>query len=145
MGKLTRGLCSSSQTPTGKVSSNGFSRSCVLHNVSKIGSSRVLQQHANATAVAFHPETTSSRARSLTISSTLRQGCMGSRRAFSPDIVSTAGWNVRSEKCETKRPRATVVSGQLTLTYFNIRETSIDADAGQLWVQEQPKERCFVP
>ena len=53
-----------------------MSRRCVSHNASSKGSSKILQQHANETAVAFASDATSSCARSLKISSTLRQGCI---------------------------------------------------------------------
>ena len=65
---------SSFQTSRGKHLSSGVSWYCVSHNASNTGSSKLLQQHANATAVALASDTTSSHARSLRISSTSRQG-----------------------------------------------------------------------
>ena len=65
------------QTSPGKDLSNGSSRPWVSHNVSNTGSSKLLQQHVSATAVALAFDATSSQAISLTISSTLRQACIG--------------------------------------------------------------------
>ena len=74
--RLTKPPLLSSQASCGIHLSSGVSRSCVSHNASNTGSSKLLQQHANATAVAFASEATSSHARSLRISSTLRQECI---------------------------------------------------------------------
>jgi len=71
---------SSTQTSPGKDLSNGCSRFCSAHNASNAGSSKLLQQQAKATAVPFPPDPTSSQAMRLKISSTLRQGCIESRR-----------------------------------------------------------------
>lgn len=68
-----------SQTSPGNDLNNGSNLFWVPHKASNTGSSRLLQQHANATDVAFPPDATSSPATSLTISSTQRQGCIGSR------------------------------------------------------------------
>ena len=57
---------------------------CPSHNASNTGSSRFLQQHARLTAVPLPPDPTSSQAMSLTISSTLRQGCIESRKYIWP-------------------------------------------------------------
>lgn len=67
------------QTPSGKQSSIGYNETCVAHNTSNTGSSKLLQQHARLTAVAFHGNTVSSRATNLTISATLRHVCIKSR------------------------------------------------------------------
>jgi hypothetical protein len=69
---------SSPQTSLGKDLSSGGSRSCVSHNVSSAGSSKLLQEHAKATAVAFASDPTSSHARSLRISSTWRHAYIDS-------------------------------------------------------------------
>ena len=66
------------QTSPGKDLSNRSTLSWVSHNTSNAGSSKVLQQQAKATAVAFASDPTSSRTRSLRISSTLRHTCIGS-------------------------------------------------------------------
>ena len=68
------------QTSLGRDLSNGANRSCVSHNVSNTGSSKILRQHARSTAASFSPDVISSQAMSLKISSTLRQGCIKSRR-----------------------------------------------------------------
>ena len=67
------------QTSPGKDLSNGSSLSWVPHNTSNTGSSKLLRQHASATAVALVFDSMSLPAMSLTISSTLRQGCIGPR------------------------------------------------------------------
>ena len=76
------------QTSAGKDLSNGSSPSWVSHNTSNTGSSKFLQQHASATAVALALDLTSWWTMSLMISSTLRQACIGSRRSVS--CASTA-------------------------------------------------------
>lgn len=58
------------------INGNSFSR--VSHNTSNTGSSKSLEQHASATAVALSFDLTSSRAMSLMISSTVRHVCIGS-------------------------------------------------------------------
>ena len=58
--------------------SNVNSLSCVPHNVSSTGSSKLLQQHAKLTALPFPLDATSSWPITLTISSTLRQACIES-------------------------------------------------------------------
>ena len=66
-----------SQTSSGNMQSNGTNPSSwVSHKTSNTGSSRLLQQHAKVRAAFLHPESTSSDAISLTISSTQRQGCI---------------------------------------------------------------------
>ena len=77
------------QTSPGKHLNSGVNRACVAHNASNAGSSRLLQQHAKETAAAFPPELTSSRAISLRISSTLRQGCIEARRFVRPRTSNT--------------------------------------------------------
>jgi len=72
------------QTSRGKVLSNGRSSAWVSHNVSDTGSSKLLRQQANETAVALALDAISSPAMSLTISSTLRQGCIGPGRRVQP-------------------------------------------------------------
>ena len=67
---------SPSQISGGKHLSSGASSFWVSHNTSNTGFSKLLQQHANATAVAFASDATSSHAKSRRISSTLRQGCI---------------------------------------------------------------------
>ena len=66
-----------SQTSLGKDLSNGDRKLWVSHNTSNTGSSKLLRQHANATAAALAVDVTSSQAISLMISSTLRQACIG--------------------------------------------------------------------
>ena len=75
---------SSFQTSLGKDLSNGRSCSWVSHSVSDTGSSKLLRQRANATAVALALDAASSEAMSLTISSTLRQACIGPKRRIQP-------------------------------------------------------------
>ena len=76
------------QTSPGKDLSNGSSLSWVSHNTSNTGSSKLLRQHASATAAASVVDPTSSSAMSLTISSTLRQACIDLEGAF--DCASMA-------------------------------------------------------
>ena len=84
-GEKTRGVGTltvyppSFQTSAGKESSNGSSPPWVSYNASNTESSKPLQQHARATAVALAPDPTSLQTMSLRISSTLRQGCIGPR------------------------------------------------------------------
>ena len=74
---------SSFQTSPGRDLSNTSSPCCSAHNTSNTGSSKLLQQHANETAIPFASDATSSHARSLRISSTLRHGCiLGLKDAF---------------------------------------------------------------
>ena len=70
------------QTSPGKTASlsNGGSSSCVVYNASNTGSSKPSQQHAKPMAVHLPLDTTSSRAISLKISPTLRQGYVEPRR-----------------------------------------------------------------
>ena len=68
------------QTSPGKHLNNLNRSNCFAHNTSNTGSSRLLQQHARQAAVAFPLDSTSSQAMSLTISSTLRQRCIESKR-----------------------------------------------------------------
>ena len=66
------------QTSSGNMWSNAINPSSrVSHKTSNTGSSRFLQQHAKARAARIHPDSTSSDATSLIISSTQRQGCIG--------------------------------------------------------------------
>ena len=76
----------SPQTSPGKHPNNLDRLSCVAHNVSNTGSSKLLQQHAKQTAVASLSEVTSSQAMNLTISSTLRQWCIEPRGCVWPCI-----------------------------------------------------------
>ena len=76
------------QISPGKDLNNG-SRNCwVSHNASNTGPSKLLQQHARATAVACPSSATSSQAMSLTISSKWRQGCIESRKHVEPGAGS---------------------------------------------------------
>ena len=87
--RIVRGLTVHSysfQTSSGKVLSNGSSVPWTCHNMSNIGSSRLLQQHARATDVAFPPDSTSLRAISLTTSSMQRQGCIEPGRCVEPGV-----------------------------------------------------------
>ena len=74
--ELTRASSSAFQTSCGRHFSNGVSLSCLRHSASNTGSPKSLQQHANETAVALAPDSTSLRATSLVVSLTLRQGCI---------------------------------------------------------------------
>ena len=67
---------SSFQTSPGKNLNNGSNLSWVPHNTSNTGSSKPWQQHASPTAVPLVFDSMSLLAMSLTISSTLRQGCI---------------------------------------------------------------------
>ena len=77
IGVLTSFHSSGLKTSSGKDLNSGSSRVCDPHNASNTGSSNPLLQHASAAAVAPAFDATSSWAMSLTISSTLRQGCIG--------------------------------------------------------------------
>ena len=76
VGALTVNLLGGFHTSLGKDASNGNSSFWASHNVSNTGSSKLLWQRASAAAVALASDATSSWATSLTISSTLRQGCI---------------------------------------------------------------------
>ena len=88
---LTKFPLRSNQTSCGRHFNSGISPSCVLHNASNTGSSKLLQQRANETAVAFASDATSSCARNLVISSTLRQGCMSNLGGVSVSAHQTRG------------------------------------------------------
>jgi len=79
------------QISPGRDSSNRDKEYCFAHNVSNTGSSRLLQQRARLTADPIPLDATSSWAISLTISSMLRQVCIGSIRrvqsCIEPSIV----------------------------------------------------------
>lgn len=79
IGELTVHL-PSFQTSPGKVFTNGLSRCWVSHSASNTRSSKLWQQHAKATAAVRPRDATSSRAISLTISSTWRQAYVRSGR-----------------------------------------------------------------
>ena len=88
------------QTSGGKDLSNGSIPSWVSHNTSNTGSSKLLQQHASATAAALILDPTSWRTMSLMISSTLRQACIRSRRS-----VSRASMACRKTKAHSQCQR----------------------------------------
>jgi hypothetical protein len=77
---------SPSQTSPGKDLSNGISRSCVSHNASSAGSSKLLQQRARAMVAACPVDAASLQAMSLRISSTLRHECIETKRCVNLHI-----------------------------------------------------------
>ena len=77
------------QISLGRDSSNRSKEYSSTHNVSNTGSSKLLQQHARLTADPFPLDATSSWAISLTISSMLRQVCIGSIRRVQSCIESS--------------------------------------------------------
>ena len=64
------------RTSPGKDLNNVRSLSCVVHDESNTGSSKLLQQHVRLMAVAFPPDITSSWAMSLTMSLEGTLGCV---------------------------------------------------------------------
>ena len=78
------------QTLPGKVSSNGYSCFCVPHNASNTGSTRHLQQHARATAVASPSEAASSPDDFINTEA----GVHGPRYVFSPRTEGAQNFDV---------------------------------------------------
>ena len=89
VGGLTGYLPPPLQISLGKDLSSGRSRLWVSHSASKTGSSRFLQQHAKATEVPRPSDATSSQMIILTISSTWRQWCIGSKRHIGSGVPCT--------------------------------------------------------
>jgi len=77
---VSSGVFCSFQTSVGKDLSNGSNSSWISHSTSNTKSSGLLQQLASATAVALAFDATSSQVINRTISSRLRQACIGPRR-----------------------------------------------------------------
>ena len=109
------------QTSPGKDLNNGSSNPWVCHNTSNTGSSRLLQQHAREASVALPPDATSSRAISLSTSSTQRQGCIKSVRCVEPGVGG-------GEENENSRLYNASVSG----VGRSNRDASPQAEAGAL-------------
>ena len=74
--EFTNRPASAFQTSPGDDLTSGSGRSCDFHNTFNTGSSTLLGQHANETAAAFAPDTTSPRVKNLRISSMLRHECL---------------------------------------------------------------------
>ena len=115
------------QTSPGKDLSNGRSLFCVFHSTSNPGSSKLLQQHAKATAVAFAFDPTSSYAISLRISSTLRHGCIDSGERVQP---------MCQRRAETWRLTVNDVSG---MDFECARSPELSAASWGVWVDRDKR------
>jgi len=139
VGVLTMHL-PSSKTSLGKNPSRGSNSSCLSHNAPNAGSSKLLQQHANATAAACCLCATSSWATSLTISSTWRQGCIEIRRYVGR--VSETRRNFKptapAEVFGTWSPGSIVTCTGGVVERWGVEQV-------RRWVNGTPLSHCYVP
>jgi hypothetical protein len=130
------------QTSLSNDLSNGSSPFCASHNASNTGSSKLLQQRASATAVAWAFEEMSSHTINLMISSTLRHGCIESRGYF---LLLTCASKVRGTLTTHDQGR----SFQSVVVYPNCRCESWISDVlfhhGQLTRAVIPQTAAIRP